>query len=191
MPLFIFFSVIGFGFMLVEISQMQRLIVFLGHPTYGLSVVLFALLLSSGLGSFSTWRIGDLGTSTPAVVRLFLLLCALTVFGTLTPYLIDAFRGSITMLRILVATVILLPLGFFMGMAFPLGMKIASTKSPSLTPWLWGINGATSVCASVLAVVIALSSSISASFWTGLASYVIAFIGFVWASRGISPERAG
>ena len=48
MPLFVFFASIGFGFMLVEISQMQRLIVFLGHPTYGLSVVLFAMLASSG-----------------------------------------------------------------------------------------------------------------------------------------------
>src|SRR2546425_8386100 len=53
-PLFIFFGCIGLGFMLVEISQMQRLIIFLGHPTYSLSVVLFALLVSSGLGSYLT-----------------------------------------------------------------------------------------------------------------------------------------
>src|ERR1700676_3268956 len=39
------------GFMLIEISQMQRLMVFLGHPVYGLSVVLFTILVFSGLGS--------------------------------------------------------------------------------------------------------------------------------------------
>ena len=47
-PLLVFFVAIGLGFMLIETSQMQRLIITLGHPTYGLSVVLFALLLSSG-----------------------------------------------------------------------------------------------------------------------------------------------
>ena len=46
-----YFSAIGMGFMLIEISQMQRLMVFLGHPVYGLSVVLFTILLFSGIGS--------------------------------------------------------------------------------------------------------------------------------------------
>jgi ribose transport system permease protein len=65
-----------------------------------------------------------------------------------------AFQASTTPHRILVATVLLFPLGLFMGMAFPLGMKLAASDSAALTPWLWGINGAASVCASVVAVVI-------------------------------------
>ena len=182
-PLFIFFSCIGLGFMLVEMSQMQRLIIFLGHPVYSLSVVLFALLLSSGIGSYSTQKISATDIRGSAIIRLFLLICALFIFGKLTPYAISTFQDSATTLRILVAVLILFPIGLFMGMAFPLGMKIASAKSAFLTPWLWGINGATSVCASVLAVVIALSSGISTSFWTGFSCYVIAFIAFVWASR--------
>ncbi|HEU5324213.1 MAG TPA: hypothetical protein VFX28_25655, partial [Methylomirabilota bacterium] len=60
-PLFVFFAGIGLGFMLVEISQMQRLIVFLGHPTYGLSVVLFAMLASSGLGSLAAGHLEGRG----------------------------------------------------------------------------------------------------------------------------------
>ncbi len=184
LPLTMFFSSIGLGFMLVEISQMQRLIVFLGHPTYGLSVVLFALLSSSGLGSYSTQKISNPASRAPAVVRLVLLIGVLVIFGILTPYAISAFRGSTTLLRILVAVIVLVPLGLFMGMAFPIGMRTASAKAASLTPWFWGINGATSVCASVLAVAIALSSSISTSFWVGVACYAVAFIAFVWASRG-------
>jgi hypothetical protein len=183
LPLVIFFAFIGFGFMLVEISQMQRLIIFLGHPTYGLSVVLFALLLSSGLGSYSTQRTDNFGLTGSAIVRLFLLLCMLAIFGKFTLYAMSEFQGSTTMLRILVAIGVLFPIGLFMGMAFPIGMKMASTTSASLTPWLWGINGATSVCASVLAVAIALGSSISTSFWTGFSCYVFAFIAFAWASR--------
>lgn len=182
-PLFLFFASIGLGFMLVEISQMQRLIIFLGHPTYGLSVVLFALLISSGFGSYLTQKVSDHGLARPGIICLSLLLCVLIVFGILTPYAINVFQGSTTLLRIFVAIGVLLPLGLFIGMAFPLGMKAASTKTDGLTPWLWGINGATSVCASVLAVSIALSSSISTTFWTGFSWYVIAFIAFIFASR--------
>ena len=58
-PLLLFFAAIGFGFMLIEVSQMQRLTIFLGHPTYGLSVVLFSLLLSGGLGSWLTRSVGS------------------------------------------------------------------------------------------------------------------------------------
>jgi hypothetical protein len=182
-PLFLFFGCIGLGFMFVEISQMQRLIVFLGHPVYGLSVVLFALLLSSGLGSYLTQQISSDKFSNVGSIGLLLLLGALMIFGILTPPAINEFRGSITSIRILVAIGIISFLGLFMGMAFPLGMRMASSRFASLTPWFWGINGATSVCASVFAVAIALTSSISTSYWTGFACYVTAFIAFSWAAR--------
>ena len=106
-PLFTFFASIGFGFMFVEISQMQRLIIFLGHPTYGLSVVLFALLLSTGLGSYLTRKMGyrDL-TPAGAGLRLMPLLFALVLFGTLTPPVVVAFQAATTIVRILLATVV-------------------------------------------------------------------------------------
>ncbi len=53
------FIAIGLGFMLIETSQMQRLIIALSHPTYDLSVVLFSLLLSSGLGSYLTSGVSE------------------------------------------------------------------------------------------------------------------------------------
>lgn len=162
---------------------MQRLNVFLGHPTYALSVSLFSMLLSSRLGSYSTQNIGNTGTTGSAIRRLFILVLVLVGFGMLTPYVITQLQASITVLRILAAIGILFPLGLFMGMAFPLGMKLASSRWASVTPWFWGINGATSVCASVLAVAIALSSSISAAFWAGSSCYAVAFVAFVWASR--------
>lgn len=183
LPSFLFFMGIGFGFMLVEVSQMQRLILFLGHPTYGLSVVLFALLLSSGFGSFSTQRVRLERLFPDGFVRLLALLCVLLIFGVITPHILSAFRGETTMYRIIIAVLILLPLGFFMGMAFPLGMKAASGRMSALTPWFWGINGACSVCASVLAIVIALVWGISAAFWVGFALYIIASLSFLWVVR--------
>ncbi len=184
--LFVFFGAIGVGFMLVEISQMQRLIVFLGHPVYGFSVVLFSLLLSSGVGSFST-RFGRAGREANAgFVRLALLLAAVALFGWLTPRAIVGFAAAETSTRIAVASALLMPLGFFLGMAFPLGMKLASDRRSGLTPWLWGINGATSVCASVVALAISLAFGITASFWTGFAFYVVALVAY----RSASAVRA-
>jgi hypothetical protein len=191
MPLSIYFCGIGLGFMLVEISQMQRLIVFLGHPIYGLSVVLFTLLLASGLGSFLTQKIGQGGLKRSPTIRLLLLLAVLVLFGSVTPYVTTFLQAMNTPVRILAAVSILFPLGLFMGMAFPIGMRVAAEKSTAITPWLWGINGAMSVCASVLAVVIALSSSISTSFWIGFFCYLVAFGAFLWANRGILHRVEG
>jgi hypothetical protein len=157
--------------MLVEISQMQRLIIFLGHPTYGLSVVLFALLASSGLGSLAA---GRLAGGRRAAVPLLVLVARLTLFGVATPFAIRAFEAATTPARIAVAVALLFPIGLPMGMAFPLGMRLAATRAPALGPWLWSINGATSVCASVVAVAIALHWGIAAAFWAGVACYVTA-----------------
>jgi hypothetical protein len=183
-PLLIFFGSIGVGFMLIEISQMQRLIIFLGHPTCGLSVVLFSLLLSSSLGSYLTGIQTPRGLSASGGGRLLLLLAVLAAFGMVTPFAIQTFRPATTAVRVLVAVGILSAIGIFMGMAFPTGMKVAASRSASLTPWLWGINGATSVCASVLAIAIALTWGISAAFWTGCSAYVVALLSFVWGTRG-------
>ncbi len=181
-PLLLFFTAIGCGFMLVEISQMQRLIIFLGHPTYSLSVVLFSLLLAGGIGSYLTQKGGGAVGEDSGRWRLITLLCVLALFGAITPALIRNFETSTTPIRILVAGGILIPIGIFMGMAFPLGMSMASARVPQATPWLWGINGATSVCASVFAVAIALSWGISVSYWTGCGFYALALISYLWAA---------
>jgi hypothetical protein len=122
------------------------------------------------------------------VVRLAVLMAVLAVFGSGTPLLVRYFEGAATAVRVIVAVGILLPLGLFMGMAFPLGMKIASRRAPTLTPWLWGANGATSVFASVLTVVIAMTWTISTAFWTGFACYAIALAAF-WKMSAEEPEQ--
>jgi hypothetical protein len=185
-PLFVFFAGIGFGFMLVEVSQMQRLIVFLGHPTYGLSVVLFAMLASSGLGSLVMGRLRGLRAAVPLAA----LVTALAVFGAATPWAIRSFEASTTPVRIAIAIGLLLPIGFLMGMAFPLGMRAATMRAPVLAPWLWGINGATSVCASVVAVAISLHWGIAASFWAGVACYVVAAVSLVAVGTLRAPADA-
>jgi predicted membrane-bound spermidine synthase len=179
-PYWVFFTAIGVGFMLIEVSQMQRLIVFLGHPTYALSVVLFTLLLFGGIGSFTTSRL--VKPNRHAAFRLLLLCVGLFVFGLLTPHAVTAFASSTTLLRIVLATGILSPLGFMMGMALPLGLKMSAGRFDALLPAFWGVNGAASICASILAMAIAMNAGISAAFWTGFCCYCIAFLAYCWTA---------
>jgi hypothetical protein len=184
-PLLLFFIAIGLGFMLVETSQMQRLIISLGHPTYALSVVLFGLLLSSGAGSYLTANVSAERARSAGLTRLVALVVVLAIFGAITPSVVRATAAASTPVRIAAALLLLFPAGLVMGMAFPIGMKLASTRAAQLTPWLWGLNGAASVLASVLSVSIALTFSISAAFWTGWAVYMLALFAFRRASAAI------
>jgi hypothetical protein len=178
-----FFAAIGAGFMLIEIAMLQRLIVFLGHPAYSLSVVLFVLLLAGGAGSWISTRVPDERLPARGKAALLLLVAILASAGAATGPLIAAFEASETPLRIAVAAALLAAMGGVMGMAFPLGMRLAMASRPALGPWLWGANGATSVLASVAAVVIAMASGISTSYWSGFACYLVALAAFAWAAR--------
>ena len=186
-PYLAYFTAIGLGFMLIEISQLQRLTIFLGHPSYSLSVVLFSLLVSSGLGSLSTARVT--GPEGAARRRLMLTIAVLAVFGLLTPPVTHRFEASSTPVRIALSIALLFPIGFLMGMAFPLGMRLALRRAPRLAPWFWGVNGAASVCASVLAVVIAIGAGISAAFWTGTACYLGALTALAMTGADPNPTR--
>jgi hypothetical protein len=186
MPYLFYFASIGLGFMFIEISQLQRLTVFLGHPALGLSVVLFTLLLASGLGSLSTTG-GDKFTSER---RIGCLIVLLFLFGTLTPYVVSALGGANTFVRVISSVAIVFPLGFFMGMCFPIGMELAGKGASKLTPWLWAVNGATSVCASVLAVAIAMTFGISATFWTGAVCYIFAGLALFVCNRSLSKASS-
>jgi hypothetical protein len=173
-PYYLYFCGIGLAFLMVEISQMMRLSTFLGHPTYALVVVLFTVLLFSGLGSMLVDRITSLARPRSLVVPLLALLGLAVVFGMLTPRLIDSMDGATTPTRIGVAIGIMAPLAFLMGMPFSLGMRMASTKDDAPTAFLWGINGAMSVVASVFATVLALFFGIAVTFFTGVAAYGLA-----------------
>lgn len=177
-PLLVYFVAIGLGFMLIETSQMQRLIIALGHPTYGLSVVLFGLLISSGAGSYLTARVDPESAGPYGTRGLLALIGVLAVFGFVTPQIVQASGGATTPVRILAALAVLFPAGLVMGMAFPLGIKLASKRAAELMPWMWGLNGAASVLATVLSVCISLTWSISAAFWTGWLCYLVALAAF-------------
>jgi hypothetical protein len=180
------FAAIGVAFMLIEISLMQRLTLLLGHPTFALSVVLAGLLISSGAGSYSTRGMQADTMKAGIVTRFGSLIAVLAVVGIVAPPAIASFYGSATAVRIAVALALVIAPGVFMGMAFPIAMKMAEAKRPNLMAWLWGINGAASICAAVLAVVISSSRGISVAWWTGVVIYVFAALLIVRDARTVS-----
>src|SRR6185503_12245949 len=139
-----YFAAIGVAFILMEIGQLERFTVFLGHPTYGMTVVLFSLLIASSVGSASAIRMEKW-------LWLSLIVFALLIYST--PLVLDASIASPTVVRILIAVGLLSPAGFFMGMFLPLGMDHARRQSYGAPlAWYWAVNGACSVAASVLAI---------------------------------------
>ncbi len=178
--LFIYFIAIGLGFMLIEISQIQRLNIFLGHPTYSIAAALFTLLLSSGIGSFYSGKNFEPSKIKSKFIALLLIL---VIFGLITHEIIIMFRMYSTEVRIIVAVITLFPMGFMLGIAFPLGLKYAAKIREEITPWLWGVNGVMSVLATVIAVIIAMNFGISATYWAGSFCYLAAFAAILKFSK--------
>jgi hypothetical protein len=187
-PFYTYFAGIGLGFLLVEVAQLQRLSIFLGHPTYALGVVLFSVLLFSGIGSMLSERLVDPERERTMLPPLLVLLGVVLVLGFATPRIIHAVDGATTPLRIATAVALLMPLGLMMGMPFSIGMRAAASRPGTPTAFLWGINGATSVCASVLSVVTALFFGISTAYWAGLVAYLVATVSLAAIVR--APREA-
>ncbi len=165
-----YFSAIGLGFMLIEISQMQRLMVFLGHPVYALGVVLFTILLFSGLGS------ATVGANAPRpgalVARVVALLTTVVAAGLLTPVAATWARTEPTDMRILISVLLLAPPAFCMGMMFPLGLSLWR-RHTELLPFFWSANGITSMAASVLGMALSIEFGIARTYALGACCYVV------------------
>lgn len=185
----LYFIGIGVGFMLVEISQMQRLIIFLGHPVYGLTVILFTLLLFGGLGSLGVRPPPDGQPVRGALPRVVALCLVLVATGLATPFVTDWLKHLDTALRVLASVALLAPVGYCMGMMFPIGIAI-SRRHRALHPWFWGINGATSVFASVLGVALSMQFGIAAAYWTGAAAYLACLLVVVGECRSAEAPAA-
>jgi hypothetical protein len=174
LPFVAYFAALGLGYMLVEITLVQKFILFLGNPTLTLSVILFTLLLATGLGSFA----GNFIKS--GLKKKVLLACTLTV-GLILAYILvlnpvlSLVLPQGIMARIFVSVFMLFPLGFFMGIPFPTGIKFLSTGDSKISiQWMWAINGIMSVLGSVMATVIGLTMGLSFGLIIAVACYTIA-----------------
>ena len=164
---FAYFAALGLGYLFVEIPLMQRFILFLGHPIYAFATVLFAILLFSGLGSMVSVRLSLRRT-------LITLIGAIILYPLILPFVFQLLLGQSLGLRLLISVLSLAPLGFLMGVPFPKGIEIIGRLVPDLIPWAWGINGCTSVLASILSAMLAISFGFSRVLVGASVAYVAA-----------------
>ena len=176
-----YFAIIGLGFMLIQIPMLQRFSLYLGHPTYTFSIVLFLMILAAGLGSLLSDRLSLTGGGP---VRLPLAIGALVLVETLLLQpAIDATMGWQLPGRTLVVAAFLVPLAIALGMCFPIGMRLVGRHSDRITAWMWGVNGATGVIASILAVMGSMWLGINSSLFTAAALYALLTLPMLRLSR--------
>ena len=176
----LYFIAVGLGYILVEIAFIQRFVLFLGHPTYALTVVIFLLLLSSGAGSLFSrlW----LPRAEMVWLPLLLILATLVIYVFFLPSRLTALVGFGFGYRLLVSGILLAPLGFIMGMPFPTGLRALVTAIGSdasegnAIEWAWAMNAAASVLGSVLAMVIAIRFGLTVTLTCGAAAYLLALV---------------
>ncbi|MDO8567526.1 MAG: hypothetical protein Q7R57_02285 [Dehalococcoidales bacterium] len=192
-----FFSMLGIGFMLVEISVFQKFVLFLGQPVLSLATMLSSLLVGAGLGSlysdrFTSKRILGVIATVSAAIVLVLVIYALSL-----PLVFKQLLGLGLALRLLVTIVILVPLGFLMGFPFPLGLRLLKESGmEGYVPWVWGVNGVGSVVGSAATIVVAMTFGFTTALLMGAACYMMALLVLqgevlskVWRRRVAVPSQ--
>jgi len=169
----LYFLAIGVAYITVENALIQNLILFLGHPTYGIVAVVSSLLVGSGLGSRWSGRLRTLERGT-IIIPLVLAGTLLALHLFLLPHLLAWGQPFSRLVRGVLAAAGLLPLGFLMGIPFPSGVRSAEASEGDILPWLWSANAAGSVFGSAMAVVLAINFGIPAAGAIGAACYLLA-----------------
>ncbi len=172
----IYFLMLGAGFITIEMALMQEFVLFLGHPTFSLVVILFSLLISSGIGSFLCRNIPPERLNQAVGRNILLLAGALALSLLLVPLITGAGVGLPLALRMIITVLIIAPLGLIMGTLLPMGVQGAGDRFGAIVPWAWGLNGATSVFGSVLALAIAMNVGFKVTLVIGIGCYLIGWV---------------
>jgi len=170
-----YFLLLGFGFLALEMSLMQRFTLLMGDPLLAAAAVLSGFLFFSGCGSLCSQRWVHSPVKAIAVSGL-----AIALIAPLVLFLSQSLLGFVatwhTAGRFLFTLSLLAPLAFLMGWPFPAGMSLLEESSPALLAWAWGINGFASVAAAPLTVLLAMSLGFRLVFALAITSYLLAVV---------------
>lgn len=177
-PIILYFFLIGMAFIMVEIILIKIFQLLLGNPAYSISAIIFALLLSSGIGSLMSSKVNTiLKSKTILYVSIF-------IFSVLIIYALFLFNFTYLLihlglpLRLLVSSLMISVLGIPMGMMFPTGLKHLGTDSRTMIGWAWGANAFATVIGSVITVIIAINWNFSTALILGAILYIISGVIF-------------
>jgi hypothetical protein len=178
----VFFAGLGFAFIALEMALLQKFVLFLGHPALSFSVVLASLLVATGLGSLVSdrWSVSPPRTVAWAVAGI---VTWVVLFLALGEPLTAALLRAPLLARAAATLVLILPLGLFMGMLFPSGVRLLGSHAEAFVPWAWGINGSASVIGTLLSLFLALRLGFSALMGIALVVYAVAALSALVAVR--------
>ncbi len=166
---------LGYGYLAVETVLIHDLVLFVGHPTYAITVVILAMLLASGMGSVVVGRWSE----SVLLMRLRMVLGMILVLGMVQAFVVPSALTAFALgwpapARMALTFVLLFPLGLVMGMPFPLALRLLRPEAAGMVPWAWAINGWMSVMASLLTVVLSRMYGYSVAFGVALCAYALA-----------------
>ena len=168
-----YFGLLGIGFMMIEVPLIQKFILYLGHPALSFTYVLAALLIGSGIGGYlSNSRFFNRTAKAFYLPPLMVVIVNILLLLSLGFILQSTSALNLTF-RIIIASVLVMLQGFFMGMPFPRGLKLIGTSGRSeIVPVMWGINGVTSVIGSVLSIILSMTMGFTGTLIVGAAVYL-------------------
>jgi predicted membrane-bound spermidine synthase len=181
-----YFLAIGAGYILVEVALIQKFVLFLGHPTYALTVVIFSMLVSSGAGSFASRRLIR-GQVNRLLIALGTAAGFVAILAVVTQPILSAAVGLPLLVRMLATVLLIGPAGFVMGLPFPTGLRMLEERHAPSVRWAWSLNAAASVLGSVGALVLALYVGLAGTLLAGGGLYVVALLVFAAVS---TPSRS-
>ncbi len=179
----LFFLCIGAGYIIIQVALIQKFVLFLGHPTYALTVIIFSMLLSSGCGSFTSKRLVRNEPGRLARV-LILIILANIVLALVVPRISESGVALPLPLKILITISLISPLGFAMGMPFPTGLTLLERVMPASVRWAWAINAASSVMGSAAAMFLAIYVGLQLTLMVGSLFYFGALLSAISSRLG-------
>lgn len=182
----LYFFCIGAGYILIQVALIQKFVLFLGHPTYALTVIIFSMLVSSGLGSFYSRRLmagSEPGRLSVALVAVAL---AVSILALAAAPISELGVGWPLPVKMIVTACLIAPAAFLMGIPFPTGLARLEARFPNAVRWAWALNAAASVLGSAAAIFFAIYIGLRSTVLVGAALYLAA-LSVIWLQKKPLP----
>jgi hypothetical protein len=184
-----YFACLGFGYIMLQICMIQKFTLFLGQPVITLLTVVSTMLIASGLGSLFSTKIYS--QQKKKLYLIFGMIIVLSVLiGIFNPVIFSSFVSVSPVMKIIISALMIFPLGFFMGMPFPLGLSFIGQSEKRFVAFAWGINGFFSVIGTVSAIILAMTTGFTLIFIIVALFYLLAMLLILERSEKFSKPIA-
>ena len=182
-----YFLCLGAGYILIQVALIQRFILLLGHPEYALTVIVFSMLVWSGLGSYASKKVvaGDDGNLMRVLTLIAILIATL---AAVSGPLVSAAAAWPMAAKIALTAAMIAPAAFLMGMPFPSGLRRLEQRHAPSVRWAWSLNAASSVLGSAGAIFLAIYLGLRATLLIGGALYLCAMLVILATGRRVSAS---